>query len=181
MTAYAEAGSMAGTVGYMPMPLSFAHRSLFLHGRPKHQKFDDFWWKHPPMDIKHRAKIFAPFDALTGFDDAIDSKTVPYEKKRILSDEEKTDLDRKLASLASLTYNSRAARANAMTAVVTYFVPCRDAESEWFGRGGRYEEIRGIVMKVDPDVSSMLLIDEKAIAFDDIAEIRIETQPGGEL
>ena len=36
-------------------------------------------------------------------------------------------------------------------------------------------------MKVDPDVSSMLLIDEKAIAFDDIAEIRIETQPGGEL
>ena len=37
-------------IGYMPMPVNFEYRSLFLHGRPKHEKFDDFWRKHPPMD-----------------------------------------------------------------------------------------------------------------------------------
>ena len=45
-------------IGYMPMPVNFEYRSLFLHGRPKHEKFDDFWRKHPPMDRTHRAKIF---------------------------------------------------------------------------------------------------------------------------
>ena len=55
-------------IGYMPMPVNFEYRSLFLHGRPKHEKFDDFWRKHPPMDKVHRAKIFSAFDALAGFD-----------------------------------------------------------------------------------------------------------------
>ena len=52
-------------IGYMPMPASFHYRSLFLQGRPRHEKYDEFWRKHPPMDHVHRAKIFAPFDALT--------------------------------------------------------------------------------------------------------------------
>ncbi len=63
--------------GYMPMPASFRHRSLFLHGRPRHQKFDDFWLRHPPMDPGRRAKIFAPFDALKGFREAIDEQSNP--------------------------------------------------------------------------------------------------------
>ena len=61
-----------GTIGYMPMPISFRYKTLFLMGRPRHEKYDDFWRKHPPMDHVHRAKIFAPFDALAGFDDIIE-------------------------------------------------------------------------------------------------------------
>ena len=58
-------------IGYMPMPADFRYRSVFLHGRPKHEKYDDFWRCHPPMNIVHRAKIFAPFDALAGFSECI--------------------------------------------------------------------------------------------------------------
>lgn len=64
---------MGMTIGEMSMPVNFKYRKLFLHGRPKHEKFDDFWRKHPPMGTVHRAKIFAPFDALVGFDEAIES------------------------------------------------------------------------------------------------------------
>ena len=58
-------------VGYMPMPAAFKYHDVYLHGRPRHQRYDRFWRKHPPMDHRQRAKIFAPFDALNGFDEAI--------------------------------------------------------------------------------------------------------------
>ena len=155
-------------IGYMPMPASFHYRSLFLQGRPRHEKYDDFWRKHPPMDHVHRAKIFAPFDALAGFDECIDSKTVQYEEKRILSESEKDTLNERLSLLHALTYNSRAARMNRPTATVTYFVSCSDEHNEWYNRGGLYESYTGTVKKVD---YSCLVIDDKVIALDDIAEI----------
>ena len=34
---------------------------------------DDFWCRHPPMDPGKRAKIFAPFSALRGFDEELKS------------------------------------------------------------------------------------------------------------
>ena len=83
------------TVGYMPMPADFPLKDLFRKGRPRHEKYDAFWCRHPPMDPGRRAKIFAPFDALVGFDDAIASKQVLYEPKRRLSEEEKERLNKK--------------------------------------------------------------------------------------
>ena len=155
-------------IGYMPMPASFHYRSLFLQGRPRHEKYDEFWRKHPPMDHVHRAKIFAPFDALAGFDECIDSKTVQYEEKRILSESEKDALNEKISLLHTLTYNGRTARMNRPTATVTYFVPCSDDHNEWFNRGGLYESYTGAVKKVD---CSCLVIDDKVIVLDDIAAI----------
>ena len=61
-------------IGNMPMPADFQYRDLFLAGRPVHKKYDEFWYRHPAMDIVHRAKIFAPFDALAGFSEAIRSR-----------------------------------------------------------------------------------------------------------
>ena len=81
------------SVGYMPMPASFSHRDLFLKGRPKHEKYDAFWIRHPPMDRVHRAKIFSPFDALAGFDECIESKLVTYTEKRMLSEEERDKIN----------------------------------------------------------------------------------------
>lgn len=46
--------------------------------RPKHID-DDFSRRHPSMSIKDRAKIFAPFDALRGFDEAIDEQKEIHE------------------------------------------------------------------------------------------------------
>ena len=160
-----------GVIGYMPMPVSFKYRSLFLQGRPRHEKYDDFWMKHPPMDHVHRAKIFAPFDALAGFDDSIDSKKVLYEEKRVLSETEIGDLNDKLSLLHSLTCNSRVARMNNPVATVTYFVPCSDEHNDWYNRGGLYESYTGTVKKVD---AGNLVIDDRAIALEDI--VRIDTR-----
>ena len=86
--------------------------------------------KHPMMDTGHRAKIFAPFDALRGFNLAIMSKEVPYVPKRILEEEEQEELNRRLTILHNLTFNGRIARANKPVAEVTYFVPCADRNHE---------------------------------------------------
>ena len=62
---------MSKGIGYMPMPEGFRHAELAKAGRPKHEKFDDFWCKHPPMDLRKRAKIFTPFLALRGYKELI--------------------------------------------------------------------------------------------------------------
>ena len=59
------------TIGYMTMPSDFKYREAFLAGRPEHTRTDRFRIRHPAMDHGRRAKIFAPFDALRGFGDAI--------------------------------------------------------------------------------------------------------------
>jgi len=51
----------------------FKYKTALAADRPKHEKYDDFWLKHPPMDLKRRAKIFSPFDALKGFSEAIEA------------------------------------------------------------------------------------------------------------
>ena len=43
-----------------------------------HNKGDDFYIKHPPMDLSRRAKIFSPFDALKGYDEAIAAKVAEH-------------------------------------------------------------------------------------------------------
>ena len=62
------------------------------------------------MSAARWAKIFSPFDALDGFDEAIEAKTVLYEPRRELSESEKEVLDRALQALRLNTYNSFAGR-----------------------------------------------------------------------
>ena len=58
-------------IGVMPMPAGFKYRDVFLKGKPRHDHYDSFRLRHPSMDPGKRAKIFAPFDALAGFSDAL--------------------------------------------------------------------------------------------------------------
>ena len=86
---------MYAAIGAMAMPLDFKYKRVLQRGRPKHNKYDDFYRKHPPMDRVRWAKIFAPFDALDGFDEAVGAKLVQYEERHDLSEcekEERTDL-----------------------------------------------------------------------------------------
>ncbi len=162
----------SNTIGYMPMPASFAHRSLFLAGRPQHQKYDNFWRRHPPMDRLRRAKIFAPFDALAGFDECIRSKEVLYEQKRSLSECETSDLNEKLCTLRSLTYNSKASGLDRPCATVTYFVPCSDQQNEWYRKGGQYKEVTGTVSNVDTVIRMTITVNDQVISLDDVYSIR---------
>lgn len=55
-------------LGDMPLPKNFKYIKTLEHGKPQHDPFDPFRLKHPGMPLSKRAKIFAPFDALRGFD-----------------------------------------------------------------------------------------------------------------
>ncbi len=58
-------------LGGMNMPPAFRYRDVYLKGRPRHDRLDVFRIRHPQMDTGRRAKIFAPFDALSGFSEEI--------------------------------------------------------------------------------------------------------------
>ncbi len=51
--------------------LSFSKEKLMHHHRPIHQG-DSFSLRHPKMPPEKRAKLFLAFDALRGFDAALD-------------------------------------------------------------------------------------------------------------
>ena len=65
------ADSLIPELGRMDMPEDFPYREVLQKGRPRHGRLDPFRIRHPQMDTGRRAKIFAPFDALKGFDEAI--------------------------------------------------------------------------------------------------------------
>ena len=146
-------------------------------GRPKHGRCDDFSLKHPKMLLSQRAKIFSPFAALTGFEEAIDEKVRPYVEKRELNDEEQAALETALSRLHDLTKNLRMAKENHVTAKVTWFVPSAAENHEAYGRGGSYERYTGTVWKVDPILTKSLLIGDRTIEFSELAEIVIQEDP----
>ena len=159
-------------IGIMQMPPGFRYREVFRRGRPKHSGWDSFLIKHPPMSASRWAKIFAPFDALDGFDERIAEKEVLYCERKVLSDGEKEALNRKLSFLRSLTFNSREAKKNAPAVTITCFESCTDTDHDWYGRGGQYKEFSGTVLGVDPHSIRIKTADgEKNIRFDDIREI----------
>ena len=59
------------------VPLSFPYLRVLMQGKPEHREGDP---KHPPMERGHRAKIFAPFDALDGFSAEIKKKDRLFEE-----------------------------------------------------------------------------------------------------
>ena len=122
------------------------------------------------MDVGRRAKIFSPFDALKGFNEAIASKDVLYRERVELSDEDRTELDRRLRILKGLTYSGHMARGNRVKITVLFYVPCLDEQNEAFGIRGRYRKITGICWNVD-EVYGSILVDKIRISFDDILRI----------
>lgn len=158
-------------VGYMTMPAEFPYRDVFLIGKPQHNRFDLFSAKHPKMDVGRRAKIFAPFDALKGFSEAVASKDVRYVEHVELQDEERDELNRRLEILHNLTYNGRMARQNRVWISVTYYVPCMDVNSEAYGLRGQYCTLIGICRNVDPDITQTVTVDQVRISFEDILKI----------
>jgi len=161
-------------LGYAPIPNQFKYLDVFLTGRPRHQKMDPFWIRHPSMDVSKRAKIFAPFDALRGFSAAIIAKDALYEPKRDLSEQDMETLNRKLSTLSELTRNSRVARENHVTVSVTHFLPCNDRDNEAYRIRGSYETATGICMNVDPVLRRLTFSDGRKISFDDILSIEYE-------
>ena len=159
-------------IGDAAIPENFKYMEVFLKGRPEHDKLDAFRIRHPSMPSGHRAKIFAPFDALYGFDERVKAKTVLYEEKRRLSEGEVDELNQKFCHLHSLTANGRLARQNKPTVTITYFSPCADPENDWYGCGGQYLTVNGTVLRVEMDAIRIKTnTEERIISFSDIRDI----------
>ncbi len=159
------------TIGVMAMPADFRYREVFLKGKPRHDRYDPFRIRHPRMNRGHRAKIFAPFDALKGFNEAVAAKDVLYEDRIELNPEDAAELDRRLTILQNLTYNSRMARANRVQVSITYYQPCLDKEHDAYGLRGQYRTINGICWNVDAEVNRTITIDRIKLSLDDVIRI----------
>lgn len=159
------------SIGDIPMPAGFRYKDIAARGRPEHTKMDAFRLRHPSMDVRRRAKIFAPFDALKGFSSAISAKNELYVNKKDLSEEDQAELNRRLTILREMTPNTRLARENAVPVTVTCYYPCTDANSEAFSVRGQYRTVTGICMKVDPH-DKRVLVGTTWIDFKDICRIQ---------
>jgi len=158
-------------IGTMAMPAGFRYRDVFLKGKPRHDRYDAFRIRHPQMDVGKRAKIFAPFDALRGFDFAIMCKNELYVDKMVLCQEDTEELSRRLQVLHNLTYNSRMARENRVQVTVTYYEACSDENHEAYRLQGQYKTITGICWNVDAEVSRTILIDGTKISLDNVLRV----------
>ncbi len=159
------------TIGVMAMPANFRYREVFLKGRPRHDRYDSFRIRHPSMDRGHRAKIFSPFDALKGFNEAVSAKDVLYENRIEPLQEDSEELSRRLTILHNLTFNSRMARENRVQVTVTYYEPCSDENHEAYGLRGQYKTITGICWNVDAEVTKTILVDKMRIPMGDIVKV----------
>ena len=124
--------------------------------------------RHAKMPMSDRAAQFAPFAALTGYDEEID------EAARLTSD--RLELDEAQMELISseltraakaLEKNRREGRAEAPAARITYFVP--DARKQ----GGEYVTAETEIKKIDPLKRTLVLSGGETIKIDDIYELKM--------
>lgn len=114
--------------------------------------------RHPRMPIIDRAAQFAPFQALTGYGDAIRETARLTDQRIELSEDEKLLLDIKLRALIE-------AIPDGPVAGFTYFRP--DSQKD----GGAYVSITGIVKKVDSLEQIVLLDNGTVIPIEAILKI----------
>ena len=119
---------------YALCPPHFRYKDVLARGKPTHKKSDTFSIKHPSMDLEKRAKIFSPFDALKGFNEAIASKDILYEDRRVLSDEDIRHLNHAIGILYNLTKTRQLARKVSDT--FRYppkggSIPCKEYHYRW--------------------------------------------------
>jgi hypothetical protein len=114
--------------------------------------------KHSQMSLEARAAQFAPFAALTGYDDEV-KETARLTNERIELDEEsKSILDNKIQMILE-QLSSRP------TVSFTYFIP--DAKKD----GGRYETITGIIKRIDDYKKVIVLENKEEIPINEIIDI----------
>ena len=114
-----------------------------------------------PMSLQNRSAQFAPFSALTGYDEKIREVARETSKKIELDDGIKLMLNEKLC----LIKNDIKLRPKV---TITYFV--RDNRKE---NRGRYKTITLNAKVVDEVYKRIILIDNTIISFDNIIDIKV--------
>lgn len=113
--------------------------------------------KHPRMPRKNRAAQFAPFAALTGYDDLIHEAARYTERRVVLDDHKKEELNRKLHVLLKTDPPEEA--------VFTCFV--QDPKKS----GGTYEDVTGRIINADFLYGYITLDSGRVLDIGDVIEI----------
>lgn len=113
--------------------------------------------KHAPMSLHNRAAQFAPFAALTGYEEVIDETGRTTNSKTNLDEYEEIDINNQLLFLI----NNKD-----VCATYTYF------KNDDRKAGGSYISVIGNVYKVDLDNHQIVLSDKTVIKIDDIISIK---------
>ena len=113
--------------------------------------------KYPKMSMSDRAAQFAPFAALTGHKEAILEQQRTTQTKRILSNEEKLEINEKIIELMNLKSKCR----------IAYF------EKDKTKSGGKYLN-RVLSFKRIDELNKVLYFKENIqIQIDDIVDIEV--------
>ena len=113
--------------------------------------------KYPKMSMSDRAAQFAPFAALTGHKEAVIEQGRITQEKRILSNEEKLEINEKIIELMNLKSKCR----------ITYF------EKDKTKSGGQYMEGVLSFKRID-ELNKVLYFKENIqIQIDDIVDIEV--------
>ena len=124
----------------------------------------------PHMPLHDRAAQFAPFAALTGYDDMVRETGRLTETETDLSEDDRAVLDQSISMIAS----ALAAGQNPFV-TITFFVP--DEKKE----GGSYASMSGRVKKIDKNARLLILLAENGIsAGEGISIDRIVDITGGQ-
>ena len=116
--------------------------------------------KHPKLSIASRAAQFAPFAALTGYDEQVKESARITSDKIILDDDKLEKINSKLDYI-NKNFNSN------ICIKVTYFVPDKRKS------GGKYVDIEGIVTKIKLVEEIIIMNNKTIIPMNDIINIDI--------
>lgn len=116
--------------------------------------------KYPKMSMSDRAAQFAPFAALTGHKDAVIEQGRITQEKRILSNEEKLEINEKIVEMVSLKSKCR----------ITYF------EKDKTKSGGKYIQNVLSFKRLDELNKTLFFKENIQIQIDDIVDIEVWEQ-----
>lgn len=116
--------------------------------------------KYPKMSMSDRAAQFAPFAALTGHKEAVIEQGRITQEKRILSNEEKLEINEKIVEMVKLKLKCR----------IIYF------EKDMTKSGGQYMESVLSFKRLDELNKTLFFKENIQIQIEDIVDIEILEQ-----
>ena len=117
--------------------------------------------RHPQMSLYNRAAQFAPFSALTGYEEVI-AKTARQTNPKIeIMEDDRQLMDRKLSILTTCLEEEP-------TITITYFQP--DGRKD----GGQYLTITGVVKAIRTNERIIIMKDRTKISIDAIVGLEGE-------
>lgn len=118
---------------------------------------------HPQMPMEKRAAQFSPFAALTGYAGEIGEKARLTEKRALLEEDRKAELEWEYQALLRGLGNGEHPMIS-----LTYFVP--DEKKD----GGAYVTVRGNVKKIDISRKRIVFMDGREVGMDLVYDMKAE-------